>query len=331
VELVKNTDLEALWAEAFEPASPLYAISQWTDDEHSYKGINRYFLRRGLEGYTVNIILHAIKDQLTTGHYDEARILEFYCRKKCYDEAQDRNRATLDSLDGNYIPFDLEDCFRDLDNLLDDTSKQTIIGQSAHDFVINSHIHLGTYLRNRWQLWGFSRLFFFFYKQGLCDPETMSDYILGEYNKYLKGQKVVKYPNTNYCDSVDKVEQLELRRKSDSAYASFRLKDTVRFKFTYGYIDDRQKDSVWDDCEATGLIIARNDTRRELRIRILSTCSKNGIILDDNKSVKIYDPATKQWRKPAKRKKIYARKGDVVWTRYRHWEKTAANKNEGEY
>jgi hypothetical protein len=103
-------------------------------------------------------------------------------REKWYKEAQKR-----DSVDGKYIPANLVDCFIELDKILSDKDRKYIIKNGT----TNLHMTLGRSLRNRWQLWGGSRLqkYFIDLSGGMMHPDSMSGSILRQYEKWLKGDK----------------------------------------------------------------------------------------------------------------------------------------------
>ncbi|TMI68483.1 MAG: hypothetical protein E6H09_22600 [Bacteroidetes bacterium] len=101
---------------------------------------------------------------------------------KRYEEALIR-----DSVDDKYIPLNLPDCFIELDKLLSPETKQRI----KKNGVSGLHLSLGMYIRNRWQLWGGSRLkkYFLDLHGGFMHPESMSYVILKYYYQWLLGNK----------------------------------------------------------------------------------------------------------------------------------------------
>ena len=103
-------------------------------------------------------------------------------RENWYKEAQKR-----DSVDGKYIPANLVDSFIELDKILSDIDKKSILKNGT----IGMHMTLGMSLRNRWQLWGGSRLqkYFIDINGGMMHPDSMSGTILRQYEKWLKGDK----------------------------------------------------------------------------------------------------------------------------------------------
>jgi hypothetical protein len=112
-------------------------------------------------------------------HYHDSLRIE---RGNWYKEAQKR-----DSVDGKYIPESLVDCFIELDKILSEKDKKYILKNGATGL----HMTLGMFLRNRWQLWGGSRLqkYFIDINGGMMHPDSMSGVILRQYEKWLKGDK----------------------------------------------------------------------------------------------------------------------------------------------
>jgi hypothetical protein len=95
-------------------------------------------------------------------------------------------RIKQDTLDGVYIPKDLEDCFRELDKLLTENNREKF-GETMPAYY---HMGLGTNLRNRWGLWSSSRLREFFLDLGITHPDDMSSIILNSYHHYVNGNEV---------------------------------------------------------------------------------------------------------------------------------------------
>jgi hypothetical protein len=111
-------------------------------------------------------------------YYDSLHIEQ----EKWYQEALKR-----DTVDGKYIPLDLPDCFIELDKILPNKAKQNI----KKNGVSGLHLTLGMYIRNRWQLWGGSRLkkYFIDLSGDFMHPDSMSSVILRYYYQWLKGNK----------------------------------------------------------------------------------------------------------------------------------------------
>jgi hypothetical protein len=94
---------------------------------------------------------------------------------------------TRDSVNGKYIPSNLADCFIELDKILSSRDKAYIRKNGTSGL----HMTLGMFSRNRWQLWGGSRLkkYFLDTNGGMMHPDSMSGIILRYYDKWSHGDK----------------------------------------------------------------------------------------------------------------------------------------------
>lgn len=99
-----------------------------------------------------------------------------------------KNRIVSDSINGLYIPKNLEDCFLELNKLLKTKDIEAIKNLKSKDELNLYHFGLGMWLRNNWGLWGGSRLQQYFFKKGIDHPDNMSGIILDYYYDWLNGQ-----------------------------------------------------------------------------------------------------------------------------------------------
>jgi hypothetical protein len=96
--------------------------------------------------------------------------------------------ATADTIDGRYIPKNLEDAFQQLDSLLEPYYKERFILEDEETAVRKEHHGLGMSIRNSWCLWGSSRLQRYIYSEyGIKQPDSQSSFILTLYYRKLKG------------------------------------------------------------------------------------------------------------------------------------------------
>jgi hypothetical protein len=95
------------------------------------------------------------------------------------------NRLNADSIDGIYIPQNIEECFLELNKLLKNKDILEIKNLNRKDQIIQFHHGLGTWLRNNWGLWGGSRLQTYLVLRGTNHPESMSSVILEFYHDWL--------------------------------------------------------------------------------------------------------------------------------------------------
>lgn len=109
-----------------------------------------------------------------------------------YQKMIDRLRLNqkADSIDGIYIPKDLEDCFRQLNGFWNDSIKNSIKMMKEDAFVAESHFGIGMWIRNNWGLWGSSRLSSYFSNLEIFHPDDMSGIILRSYHRKLNSKDI---------------------------------------------------------------------------------------------------------------------------------------------
>jgi len=152
--------------------------------------LTRYFNRKGLfrpaEIYeTILISFHRylnnkpikLEEQIARYKLEHAREYEEYLQK-----------LQKDTINGIYIPKNLEDSFIQLDKLLSDEDKQTIQQLNNRKETIQFHHSLGMWLRNNWGLWSGSRLQKYMLDRGINHPDEMSAIILEFYYDWLNRQ-----------------------------------------------------------------------------------------------------------------------------------------------
>lgn len=87
-----------------------------------------------------------------------------------------------------YVPKDLEDCFRDLSEMLHPKFIEKL--KAGEDEAINQHFGLGLWIRNNWGLWAGSRLAVYFREIGIGHPDDMSGIILTSYLRHLNNRPI---------------------------------------------------------------------------------------------------------------------------------------------
>jgi len=99
-----------------------------------------------------------------------------------------KKRIVADSINGLYIPQNLEECFIELNKILKPEDIETIKNLKDRNETILYHHGFGTWLRNNWGLWGGSRLQQYLIGKGLRHPDDMSATILRFYYDWLNGE-----------------------------------------------------------------------------------------------------------------------------------------------
>ncbi len=95
-----------------------------------------------------------------------------------------------DSINGIYIPKDLNDCFIQIDGFWNDSTKTKVQSWTENEFCGNAHFGFGMWMRNNWGLWSGSRLQVYFKDKGIYHPDDMSGIILTSYHRHLTGKKI---------------------------------------------------------------------------------------------------------------------------------------------
>lgn len=88
-------------------------------------------------------------------------------------------------------PANLLECFKTLDNLLENSPDMNwFMAASENEVLIESHHGLGSWIRNNWGLKENGKLFKYFSKLGLRHPDDMSSIIMVSYHRQKLGQSI---------------------------------------------------------------------------------------------------------------------------------------------
>ena len=115
--------------------------------------------------------------------------------KNSFPQVKDTFEAWIDysandTINGIYIPKDMEDCLKQLDSFWNDSIKSEIRKMSIKDFTGQAHFAIGMWIRNNWGLWVSSRLTKYFNSFGYIQPDDMSGAILELYYRKLSGEDI---------------------------------------------------------------------------------------------------------------------------------------------
>jgi len=232
-------------------------------------------------------------------------------------ESTTKNKAAVDSV---YIPTDLNDCFKQLDSMFADSIKSKIKVLTEDEFVGKYHFGFGMWMRNNWGLWKGSILSKYFNSIGIYHPDDMTGIIFDSYHRQLTGQAIrlteqVKY----YQDYWEKAKKQNLERKQEE-YSSYKIGDTVFFNYRNDFVSKAQEDKYDNDiCTAKGLIVARDEEKFFIKVKLLDGCDKKGIISYDNEGTLVYNTTTKKMEKPKRRIVTYMKVGEENWFNYSDW------------
>jgi hypothetical protein len=110
------------------------------------------------------------------------RRIEQIEERKAYEQ-----RIIADTINGFYIPKNIEESFHELNRILKSKDIETIKNLKSRDEMIQYHHGLGMWLRNNWGLWGGSRLQQYFLRKGITHPDNMTGLLLPYYYDWLHG------------------------------------------------------------------------------------------------------------------------------------------------
>lgn len=292
-------------------------IFKWTTGDEN-RMLN-FLKEKGIESHTKDVILVAYKRHLAGLPINEAEIYKPYVEIERNWKAEDKIRDITDTLRGIYIPKNLNDCFVRIDSMFADTTKQTI-KKWNEDEMWRLHHGFGMWMRNNWQLWGGSRLSVYFNNLDIHHPDDMSGLILTSYHRYLNNKPIEIDSQVSYYQEYwKKMEKQSIQNEMDDL-SVFEIGDTVEYRNKLGFVSKKQEKRFDSGiCYAYGIVTGKDSTTLKLRVLLLESCDRRGIIYYDNKDYRIYDSQTKEWTKPAKRIIKYMKKGDELWLDFRDW------------
>ena len=120
----------------------------------------------------------------------------------------------------NYKPINLDEAIIQLTRILPDETKQKILSMTENDFLSNSHLSLGLYIRNNWRLWRGGQLANYFKSKGVFHPDDMSGIILSSFYRHLHGQEMkVEEQIEFYKEDLKETTERIYRLKNDTAFA----------------------------------------------------------------------------------------------------------------
>jgi len=132
---------------------------------------------------------------------------QFAFSQNAYKDTIETNKIEKDTIDGVYIPKNIEDCFKQINSFWDDSTKTQIKNSSEDKFSANAHFGFGMWMRNNWRLWGGSRLSKYFNDLGIYHPDDMSGIILDSYHRYLTGREINLDEQVEYYKAYWKVNE----------------------------------------------------------------------------------------------------------------------------
>lgn len=149
----------------------------------------------------------------------------------------------------------------------------------------------------------------------------MTGIIFYSYHRNLTGKEIklneqIKF----YQDYWDKAKQDELERKKKEIM-EYNIGDTVIYNYKNGFVSKSQEDKYDKDaCNAVGIIVDIDESKFNIKVRLIDGCDKKGIIYYDNKNSLTLNKATSKLDEPKKRVITYMKTSEEMWFNYSEWE-----------
>lgn len=304
-----------------EPFKSYKTIFNWTSDENRNPKLVRYLEKKGVYSCHSEILIYSFKQYLNYGKINESKILNKYIEIEKKLNAEDKIKFITDTINGIYIPKNLDECFVQINTFWNDSTKIQVKNWEENEFTANAHFGFGMWMRNNWRLWGGSRLSKYFNELEIFHPDDMSGIILVSYHRFLNNKEIkLQEQIKKYKDYWENSKKEEFKRKQKE-FSEYKIGAMLEFHYENGFVSKEQEDKYDDDtCIAKGIVTERNEKDFLIRVKIIETCDKKGIIYFDNYGHRIYDPKTKRWSNPPKRIIKKVRKNKEQWFDYKDWE-----------
>ena len=141
-----------------EPYKNYKTIFNWTSSENGNPKLTKYLENRGIYDYHSEVLLYSLRQYLKNGKINDKEILNKFSLKQKNAEEKDKIKFTTDTINGIYIPKDLEECFVQINSFWNDSTKIQVKNWEEKEFAGKVHLGFGMWMTNNWRLCGGSRL-----------------------------------------------------------------------------------------------------------------------------------------------------------------------------
>lgn len=156
---------------------------------------------------------------------------------------------------------------------------------------------------------------------GIHHPESMSGVILNSYYRHLTNHEINFNQQIQEIAEFSKKSQERQLKLKQEEFAEYRIGDTIQYKYNLGYSTPLQEQLFDNDsCRAKAQITGLDSTKYWIRVKLIESCGKKGIINYDSKNSYILNKKTNKWEKDKKRKITYMKTGQQLWFKYSDWE-----------
>lgn len=219
----------------------------------------------------------------------------------------------------DYIPVDLNDALDYFDCLWSEESQISFKNQEEKQAVGRIHLETGMAIRNSWGFWrGDTEIAKYFHNLGINHPDDMSGIVLTSMHRRLNNKDLALQEQIDYYKAYwAEAEKIEAE-SSRNEFKEYKIGEKVEFTNDYDFISksqERKADSY--KCIAHGVVMGLDSVELKLKIRLIESCDKKGIIIS---KVDVYNKVDDSWVIGEKDKIEIMKMGDVRWTPYHLWE-----------
>ncbi|WP_301162015.1 DUF6794 domain-containing protein [uncultured Winogradskyella sp.] len=218
-----------------------------------------------------------------------------------------------------YIPTDLNDAISFFECKWSKDDLNDYKTEDEQKATTELHSGTGRSIRNSWKLWaGTSEISKYFKDLGIHHPDDMSSIILTSLHRKLNDkpielEKQIQFYKNYWAES--KRKEIEHKEKE---FSEFKIGDKIEFLYEYDFISKGQERKYMNDkCFVTAIVIDLNKEKFELKVKLLKSCDKRGIIISE---YDVWDEMDGKLVKTEEDKIEVMKKGETRWTSYDLWE-----------
>lgn len=181
------------------------------------------------EGYAKEVVREYVFNKVRNTDACFDKIVKKYIEECCvFSKAK--------YIEGVYIPKDIEDCIKQLDQLWGNDLKQKFKNKELDGLT---EMELGRSLRNNWGLWSRSRLLQYFNNFGISNPDDISAIIFKCYCRHLSNEPI------KFAEEIEYSKKLEIITRQPSLKEFPREVRNVRHQKTM-YLKPKSEFDTYD-------------------------------------------------------------------------------------
>jgi hypothetical protein len=269
----------------FENKEPNFyqTVNTWIFYENKQNKFVHFYENEGINDpvHIRKIVLNAYYRHLQGKDIDHKSLIEHYREIETQWAEEDKDKLNADTLRGNYIPENLEDCFAQIDATCPREVRADIATWNEEDFVERAHWGLGLWMMNSWRLWEGSRLSDFFNNEGIYQPEFMTDIILKEYHRYLNHEALQTKELIKFYNTIGAMKAKKAIEEKERDYQRYKTNDTVYFRYHLSE-PSLQNEKHIVSCFAMGKITDTDPLTYSIKVKVFDICNDPAILFFDN-------------------------------------------------